>query len=78
MTIRDKLVSDAGEWHRWWSMRWIIATGFFAAVSAAYVTLPADWLPALPVWLKGALAVGTLLTAGAAGVTRVIKQAPKP
>lgn len=73
-----QLVDDAAEWKRWWSMRWIIASAFFSAVVVAYSTLPADWLPTIPVWLKQAFSMGALLSAGAAAVARVIKQEPKP
>jgi len=72
-----ELVDNASEWKRWWSMRWIIASAFFSAVVVAYATLPADWLPTVPVWLKQAFSLGALFSAGAAAVARVIKQAPK-
>lgn len=68
------LIENASKWHKLWSMRFIILTAFFSSISAAYILLPADWLPTIPDWLKAALAVGTLLAAGAAGVARVVKQ----
>lgn len=76
MSIRDHLVDDYRQWKRWWSMRWAIASAFCAAAAGAYATLPADWLPAVPHWVKGALAFGAMLSAGASGITRVIKQKP--
>lgn len=69
-----QLVENASEWKRWWSMRWIIASAFFSAVVVAYATLPADWLPAIPVWLKQAFSIGALVSAGGAAVARVLKQ----
>lgn len=71
-----QLVDDAAEWKRWWSMRWIIASAFFSAVVVAYSTLPADWLPTIPAWLKQVFSMGALFSAGAAAVARVIKQEP--
>lgn len=69
------LIDDASsQWHKLWSMRFIIATAFFTAVIAAYVTLPQDWLPTIPDWVKKTLSVADLITAGAAGISRVIKQ----
>jgi hypothetical protein len=69
-----KLTSDAGKWHKLWSMRFIIATAFFSSIIAAYALLPSDWLPSIPQWIKGALALMDLGCAGAAGVSRVIDQ----
>lgn len=76
MILRDHLVDDWREWKRWWSMRWIIVSSFCSAAAVAYATLPADWLPAVPHWVKGALAAGALVSAGASGVSRVVKQKP--
>lgn len=75
--IRAKLVDDVSEWRRWWSMRFIILSAFFSAIIAVYATLPADWLPEIAPWLKQALALGAMGTAGAAAVSRVLKQEPK-
>lgn len=72
-----KLVDDWREWKRWWSMRWIIVSAFCSAVALAYAALPADWLPAIPTWVKTSLAAGALLSAGAGGVSRVVKQRTK-
>lgn len=69
-----QLVDDVQDWKRWWSMRWMIATAFFAAIVAAYVGLPSDWLPQISPEIKQLLALGTLFSAGAAAVSRVIKQ----
>jgi hypothetical protein len=71
-----ELVDNAAEWKRWWSMRWIIATTFFTSIIAAYVMLPPDWLPEIGATVKKVLAIGALFSAGAAGVSRVIKQQP--
>lgn len=72
-----KLVHDAKNWHRWWSMRWIIVSAFCSAAVAAYAILPSDFLPTIPVWVKQALGLGAVFSAGAAAVGRVIQQAPK-
>lgn len=68
------LVDDVQDWKRWWSMRWMLATAFFSAIMVAYATMPADWLPQIAPAVKQWLAVGTLFSAGAAAVSRVIKQ----
>ena len=73
-----KLVDDARDWHRWWSMRWIIVSAFCSAAVAAYAILPADFLPVIPTWCKQALGLGAMFSAGFAAVGRVIDQkAPK-
>lgn len=75
--LKLELVDNAHEWRRWWSMRWIILSAFFSAVIVMYQTLPTDWLPYLPVDAKRWLAVGALVTAGLAAVSRVVQQKPK-
>lgn len=72
--VKAKLVWNAFEWKKWWSMRFIIATAVFSSISAAYMTLPSDWLPAVSESIKAFFAYGTIFTAVSAGVTRVIKQ----
>lgn len=62
---------------RIWSLRWAIATAVLAAIPVAYVTLPDDWLPAIPQWVKAALAFATLVTASTTAAVRVIKQSEK-
>jgi hypothetical protein len=69
-----KLVENASQWHRLWSIRFAILSALFGSITTAYVALPADWLPAIPGWVKLALAGGALLTAGASGVARVVQQ----
>ena len=73
-----RLVYNAKEWKRWWSMRFIIATAFFSGITAAYILLPDDWLPVIPAIVKQTLSLGALFTAGAAGVARVVKQKDSP
>ncbi len=70
----SKLVWNAFEWKKWWSMRLIIATTIFASISASYIMLPPDWLPAISDPMKKFFAFGTILTAVASGVARVVKQ----
>lgn len=69
-----QLVADAADWHRWWSLRWIAVSAFCSAAVAAYAILPADFLPIIPVWVKQGLGLGAVLSAGAAGVARVVQQ----
>lgn len=69
-----KLIESASKWHRLWSMRFILATGFFSSLIAAYALLPPDWLPAIPSYIKSSLALADLFCAGGAGVSRIIKQ----
>jgi hypothetical protein len=68
------LVPDVKDWPKWWSIRFAAASAAFSAVVVAYATLPPDWLPGIPQYLKTALAVGALVTAGGAGFARVIDQ----
>lgn len=72
--VENRLVWNAFEWKKWWSMRLIILTTVFSSISAAYMTLPNDWLPAIPDIAKSLFAYGTILTAVSAGVARVVKQ----
>lgn len=76
MSLHDHLVDDWRDWKRWWSLRWAILSAFCAAAAGAYATLPADWLPSVPGWVKGALAFGAMFSAGASGISRVVKQKP--
>lgn len=69
-----KLVPDVKDWSKWWSLRLSALAAAFGAVVVAYATLPIDWLPAIPVWLKTACAVGAMVSAGAASFARVIDQ----
>lgn len=78
MPLRDHLVDDVHQWKRWWSLRWVIVSAFCSSVAVAYALLPADWLPSVPGWVKGALAGGAMLSAGASGVSRVVKQKAPP
>jgi len=70
-----QLVYDAKNWKKWWSMRFIIISAFFQAIPLAYATLPDDWMPSIPGWVKLGFAAGALGCAGLAGVSRVIQQA---
>jgi len=72
------LVPDVANWKKWWSMRFIIATAFLAAIPAAYTLMPDDWLPAIPTGIKTGLALATLFSAGCAGVSRVVCQPKLP
>lgn len=68
-------------WNRvlWlWRHRWSVATVFLATIPVAYVTLPDDWLPAIPGWLKAGLALATLFSAGGQAVAKIIPKDPQP
>ena len=69
-----KLISNANQWHRLWSIRFAILSAAFGALTTAYVGLPADWLPSIPAWLKLSMAMGALLSSTAAAAARVVQQ----
>ncbi|NII73246.1 hypothetical protein FHW84_001815 [Dyella sp. SG562] len=69
-----KLIPQASQWHRLWSIRFAIASSITGAVTTAYAALPADWLPAIPNGVKLALAGATVLTSVSAAVARVVQQ----
>lgn len=72
--IKTKLVWNAFEWKKWWSMRLIILTTIFATISACYITLPPDWLPAIGDGTKKFFAFGTIFTSVSSALARVVKQ----
>jgi hypothetical protein len=72
--MKLNLVDDAKDWSRWWSMRWIILTTFFASSVAAFAALPPALTEAVPPWARVSLAVGTVFSSAASGVARVLKQ----
>jgi len=69
-----EFVYDVKNWKKWWSMRFIIISAFFQAIPLAYATLPDDWMPSIPGWVKLGFAAGALGCAGLAGVSRVLQQ----
>ena len=71
-----KLIPEWKAAHRFWSMRWIIATTVFSSATVAYASLPADWVASVPPGMRTFLAVGTLVSAIGAGVARVLSQPP--
>lgn len=70
-----QLISEASQWHRLWSIRFAIMSAIFGAIPTAYMALPPDWLPVIPGWVKLLLAAGSVSTAAASSVARVVKQA---
>lgn len=72
MSIKSTLAQLAWLWRH----RWTVLTVFLAAIPATYAVMPDDWLPAIPQWVKGALAIATMLSAGAQGVTKIIPKDP--
>lgn len=78
MTLRSKiesrLVWNAWEWKKWWSMRFTIISAFFSSLTIAWIALPGDWTADFPGWLKVSFAIGALTTSVAAGVSRVLQQ----
>lgn len=73
-TIKAKLVDDAADWHRWWSMRWIIIATAIEALRQGWANLPADWTAALPHWAPTGLGTFSLIATVMAAVSRVTKQ----
>ncbi|HKV00988.1 MAG TPA: hypothetical protein VJQ26_02620 [Ktedonobacteraceae bacterium] len=70
-----KFISIAvSDWHRLWSLRLAILSAAFGAITATYAMLPADWLPAIPNWMKLSAAIGTFIAPVSTAVARVIKQ----
>lgn len=69
-----KLIDNASQWHKLWSIRFAILSALFGSITTAYMALPPDWLPYIPGWAKLLLAAGSMLTAGAASVARVVQQ----
>lgn len=69
-----KLIDNAGQWHKLWSIRFSIMSALFGSITTAYLALPPDWLPYIPGWAKLLLAAGSMTTAGAASVARVVQQ----
>lgn len=78
MTVLDKinakLVEDVADWHRWWSMRWIIIAAALEALKAGWAGLPPRWIDWLPDVVPHALGVLALIATVNAGVARVTKQ----
>jgi hypothetical protein len=62
------------DWHKLWSLRLAILSAAFGAITTTYQLLPADWLPAIPNWLKLSCAVGTFIAPVSSAVARVLKQ----
>jgi hypothetical protein len=75
--MKLKLVDDAREWHRWWSMRWIIVAGALEGIKVGWADLPPEWVAALPAWVPGYLGLATIAALAFAGAGRVIDQKPR-
>lgn len=67
-------IPDFHNYWRFWSVRLTILSGVFSAIVAAYIGLPADWLPGIPQVAKTALAIGALAAAGGAAFARGVAQ----
>ncbi len=70
-----ELTSFAGQWHKLWSIRFLLIAGFFAGLTQVYPTLPGDWVAYLPNWFKAALGFTGIFFGGLSGISVVIKQA---
>ncbi len=69
-----KLIPNAAQWHRLWSMRFALAATMFSTAAGAWALMPPDWQPHIAEWGKWLLAgIGVLLPA-LAGASRVIEQ----
>ena len=75
--LRARLVDDVHNWHRWWSMRWVVIAAALESLKAGWANLPADWITALPHWIPEHLGLATLISTAMAGVSRVVKQKPQ-
>lgn len=77
-----QLIPEAKHWHRLWSVRFAILTAMIGAVPAAYMLLPADWLPVIPAWVKQwcsyAVVGSAMATAGARVVQQTLQQSKPP
>ena len=69
-----QMVDDSYNWHRWWSMRWIMLTAALETARQVWPTLPSQWQAALPAWVPAALGSAALLTTALAAASRVVKQ----
>lgn len=72
--MKLKLVSNAFEWKKWWSMRFTIISTIFSSLTVAWMAMPYDWTYAIPDWIKIVLVTGSLSSSVAAAIARVIKQ----
>lgn len=71
---KPQLVDNARDWHRWWSMRWIIIAGALEGVRIGWPSLPPEWVAALPAWVPHYLGLATITALALAGAGRVVKQ----
>lgn len=69
-----KLIDNASQWHRLWSMRLMILTTIYTTAAGAWVLLPADWQPHLSEGVRAALAIIGVLLPSIAAVSRLIPQ----
>lgn len=83
------LVADAGQWKRWWSLRWIgvsfvlqTTSEFLSAMMdplrVGWSMIPGTWLSGLPTWLPMAFGISSIFALAAAGLARFIQQRAKP
>lgn len=83
------LVPDAGQWRRWWSLRWMAISGalnltseFLSAMMdplrVGWSMIPGTWLSGLPTWLPMLFGISALVALTAAGLSRFIQQKVKP
>lgn len=72
--LRARLVADAHEWARWWSMRWILIAAGLDSLKMGWGVMPGDWIAALPHWIPEHLGFATLISTVMAAVSRVYKQ----
>ena len=61
-------------WYKIWSMKFIILTAFLSSAMATFAIMPAEWQADIPNKLIKICAILTFLSAGLAGVSRVIQQ----
>lgn len=69
-----KLIENAGQWHRLWSMRLMVLTTIYTTAAGAWAVMPADWQPHLSDGVKAALAIVGVLLPSIAAVSRIVAQ----
>lgn len=72
-----KLKADANQWHKWWAMRWTLATTAVTLAAGAWVVLPADLRPDVPEWGRWIVAAIGVALPTLAGLAQVVERGSK-
>jgi len=73
-----KLIHNAGDWWRFWSIRFIAISGVLVATIVAIQAMPETFQAYVPAWFKQMLAIGSSFGTLLAGLSRVVQQTPAP